>query len=135
MKKLAIALILVASTIVAACSSDTTTTSSSSGTSGTSGGTSGTAPTGNVIEVKSNLFNPAAITIKKGETVTWTWKGGSHNVVSGKNCTDDKAYTSGAPTSATGNTFTHTYNDVGTFEYFCDPHCTSSGMKGTVTVQ
>jgi plastocyanin len=141
MKKLAITFVLVLATVTAACSSssDNTSSSGSSGTSGTTGdsgtaGDSGTTPAGNAVTVKSNQFIPPSLTIKAGETVTWTWAGGSHTVTSGAGCVSDKAYTSGLKSSA-GDTFTHTYATAGTFEYFCEPHCASSGMKGTIIVQ
>ena len=121
MKKLASCLVLVAvASVVTACSSS----SSDSG-----GGTA------NEITVTSNKFVPNALSIKVGDTVTWKWAGGTHNVVSGPNCASDGAYTSGAPMSTNGATFTHVYDKAGTFEFFCNPHCSSSGMKGVITVQ
>lgn len=142
MKKLALTLVLVLSTMAAACSSSSDNTSSSGGTSGTSGTTgdsgttadSGATPTTNAVTVKSNQFVPASLTIKAGDTVTWTWAGGAHTVTSGANCTADAAYASDLK-STTGATFTHTYATAGTFEYFCEPHCASSAMKGTIIVQ
>ncbi len=127
MKKLGIAFVLVFTTVIAACSS-----SSDSGTSGTPATDSGTAPAANTVMVTSNKFVPPALTIKVGETVTWNWAGGAHSVTSGANCTSDNAYGVGVQTSGT---FTHTYDKAGTFEYFCIPHCASSMMKGTITVQ
>jgi plastocyanin len=142
MKKLTIASLLVASVLVAACGSDNTTSSSgSTGTSGTSGssgssgtsGTSGTTPTGGAtVTVKSNSFTPASVTIKAGEKVTWTWAGGSHDVVSGNNCTDDAKFKSSLQTSGT---FEFTFATAGTYPYFCTPHCSSANMVGTVIVQ
>ena len=131
MKKLAITFVLVLATVTAACSS-----SSDTGSSGTSGTTvdSGITPATNAVTVTSNKFVPASLTIKAGETVTWTWAGGSHTVTSGTNCTADAVYTSGLQTTS-GASFKHTYAAAGTFEYFCEPHCASSGMKGTIIVQ
>ena len=131
MKKLAISFVLVLATVTAACSSSSD--SSSSGTSGTTGD-SGTTPATNSVTVTSNKFVPPSLTIKAGETVTWTWAGGSHTVTSGANCTADAVYTSGLQ-STSGATFKHTYATAGTFEYFCEPHCASSAMKGTIIVQ
>jgi plastocyanin len=128
MKKLAIALVSVLSVVTAACGSDDKDTGSS-GTSGTP------AAVTNEITVSSNKFTPATLTVKVGDTVTWKWAGGTHNVVSGSNCMSDGVYTSGAPNGTVGNTFTQKYDKAGTFDFFCNPHCASSGMKGTVTVQ
>ena len=117
--------------LVTACSSSDSSTSSSSS------GTSGTTPAANAVTVtvSSNKFTPASISVKVGDTVTWTWAGGNHDVVSGANCTDDKVFTRSTLQSANGATFTHTFDKAGTFEYFCTPHCVSAGMKGTVVVQ
>jgi plastocyanin len=135
MKKLALGFAFALAAVVAACSS-TSDNTGSSGTSGTSGTTpeAGT-PTGNNVTVKSNQFDPPTLTIKAGQTVTWTWAGGAHTVTSGANCTSDMAYGTGTVKTTVGDTFTHTYPTAGTFEYFCEPHCVSSGMKGTIIVQ
>ncbi len=132
MKRLVIGLSLTVALLTACSSSDSTTSASSGGTSGSSGTT---APVANEVVVSSNKFAPVSITVKVGETVTWTWAGGNHDVVSGANCTDDKLFTRSALQSANGATFTHTFDKAGSFDYFCEPHCLSSGMKGTVVVQ
>jgi plastocyanin len=121
---------------VAACSSTTSPTPS-----GTSGGTSGTTgdaatPAGNTVTVggTSNAFAPAMLTIKVGETVTWNWAGGSHTVTSGTGCMSDAKFGTDGVLTGAGATFSHTFPTAGTFEYFCQPHC-SFGMKGTIVVQ
>ena len=83
------------------------------------------------VTVSSNQFSPAAVTIKAGRTVRWTWAGGTHNVVSGENCTPDGTFKSGEPQG--GGTFEQKFETPGTFPYFCRPHC-SMGMTGTVVV-
>ena len=75
-------------------------------------------------------FAPAAIEVSPGTTVVWTWtgKGGSHNVVE-----RDDAFSS--PYHQTeGATFEHTFDEVGAFPYYCQPH-RNLGMKGGVTVR
>ena len=84
------------------------------------------------VQVTSNTFNPATVRIKVGQTVRWTWGGGSHDVVSGTSCTDDGKFKSGAPMS--GGTFEHKFETAGTYPYFCTPHCTM-GMTGEVIVE
>jgi len=140
MKKLAVTLVLAFATVTAACGSDDPTPTSSSSSSGTSGTTpvvdSGTpVATANEVIVKSNEFVPKTITVKVGDEVTFKWTGGTHNVVSGANCMADATFTSGNPVGTVGNTFKQKFATAGSFEYFCDPHCVSSGMKGTVVVQ
>ena len=126
MNKPLIAFVVLASaSFLSACGSDSS--SSSSGTV-----TDAAAPA-NGVSVQSNKFVPASLAVKVGDTVTWTWAGGSHDVVSGANCAGDGAYKS-ALESSVGKTFTHTYDKAGTFEYFCTPHC-SLGMKGSIVVQ
>ena len=67
-------------------------------------------------------------TIQVGETITWTWGGGTHNLRStGGVEIFDSGYS-----STYGFTFSHTFTVVGTTSYVCDPH--ESHMYGTVTV-
>jgi plastocyanin len=84
------------------------------------------------VQVSSNQFSPAQVKVKVGDTVRWTWAGGSHNVVSGPDCSPDGNFKSGAPTS--GGTFDKKFETAGTFPYFCEPHC-AMGMKGEVVVE
>src|SRR4051794_38375933 len=104
MKHLAVGLVVTLATV--ACSSSD---------SSTGAGTAAPACTTNCVSVTSNKFTPASITIKAGDTVTWTWAGGNHDVVSGANCTNDNAFTRSPLQSATGATFQHTYDKPGTF--------------------
>ncbi len=134
MKKLAIACALVLATVAACASSTSPTPTGSSGTSGTPA-EAGVATNAITVGGSSNKFTPSTLTIKAGDTVTWTWAGGAHTVTSGANCTSDMAYGTDGIQSAVGSTFTHTYPTAGTFEFFCEPHCASSGMKGTIVVQ
>jgi plastocyanin len=104
------------------CSSDTT----PAGTAD-AGGAAAT------VSLKDNLFSPATVTIKSGQTVRWTWVNGAHDVVSGPNCAGDGKFKSG-PVAGAPNTFDFKFDTAGTFEYFCTPHC-QMGMKGTIIVQ
>lgn len=81
------------------------------------------APTVGIVD---NAFGPATLTVAVGTTVTWTNKGQRNHTVS----TADASFgTAGALSS--GATFTHTFDNAGTFAYFCAIH---SGMTATVTV-
>jgi halocyanin-like protein len=75
-------------------------------------------------------FDPPAIAISTGTTVTWEWTGtsGQHNVVQ-----DDLGLESDL-TEEEGHTFTHTFEEAGTYTYHCNPH-ESVGMKGGVHVE
>jgi len=89
-----------------------------------------TAVTGGAVTVRDNFFDPNAVTVSLGGTVTWTWQGAnSHNVtwVSG-----------GFTNSGTQAAGSHevTFNSAGTFQYYCTIHGTpTSGMRGSVAVQ
>ncbi len=79
-----------------------------------------------------NNFAPPSVTIKVGQTVRWTWIGGTHNVVSGTGCAgDDGNFRSGVPVA--GGSFDHVFEKAGTFPYYCEAHC--GNMKGQVIVQ
>jgi len=76
-----------------------------------------------VITIEDMEFQNGTVTIVEGTTVTWVWNDTpmEHNVVF-----DDFE----SPLQAEG-TFTHTFEEAGTYEYFCAPH---PFMKGTITV-
>jgi plastocyanin len=85
------------------------------------------------VTISSNQFDPPSVTIKAGQTVRWTWSGGTHNVVSGAECgTPDQKFKSGAPIG--GGTYEHLFETAGSFPYYCEPHC-GQGMKGTIVVE
>jgi len=89
-----------------------------------------TPPIANANEVKVDIsgfaFNPGSITIKVGQTVTWTNNdSASHNVIA-----DDGSFTS--KTLATGDSFSFTFDKAGSYTYKCGFH---ARMTGTVVVQ
>ena len=68
------------------------------------------------------------ITIDVGDSVTWTWGGGTHNLRStGGVESFDSGYFTGP-----GPQFSHTFTIPGVTTYICDPHPNS--MYGAVTV-
>jgi plastocyanin len=78
------------------------------------------------VSIASFSFQPAALTVSVGTTVTWTNNDSANHTVTA----DDGAFTSG--TLGTGGTFSQTFATAGTFAYHCSLH---SSMKGTITVQ
>jgi plastocyanin len=84
------------------------------------------------IQITSNQFSPAQVTIKVNDVVRWNWAGGTHNVVSGSNCSRDGNFASGAPVS--GGSFEQKFDKAGTYPYFCELHC-SGGMTGEIIVE
>ncbi|MFZ9155303.1 MAG: cupredoxin domain-containing protein, partial [Schleiferiaceae bacterium] len=89
--------------------------------------------TNHQIQVGSNFFNPAALTVVLGDTVTWTQVSGSHNVNGSLTTfpTNPAGFTSGAVAGGTW-TFSHQFTVIGVYNYQCDPHIPA--MVGTVTV-
>jgi len=86
------------------------------------------AETTDEVEVENMAFTPANITVTKGTKVTWTNKDNVIHTVTSKPGAPE-AFDSGNLTE--GGTFSFTFNKVGTYNYFCQPH---PQMTGTVTV-
>lgn len=79
----------------------------------------------NAVEIKNTAFNPATITVKAGDKVTWTNNDGfAHTVTLDDNSVDSGNLKAGA-------TFDHAFAAAGTFAYRCTIH---ASMHGTVTV-
>lgn len=122
-------------------------------------GAAGTAPaqeqTTHTVDMTDELiFDPDSLTIAPGDTVVWENVGTiGHSVTayedgipedatyyaSGGFETEQaarEAYTAGEPESGDilgGESYEHTFETEGTFEYFCIPH-ESVGMLGTIEV-
>ena len=81
------------------------------------------------------LFDPPAILVDPGTTVTWEWtgEGGQHNVVHQPEGEDgDPAFESELKEEE-GATFEQTFEEEITFRYYCNPR-RGAGMKGVVAV-
>ncbi len=77
------------------------------------------------VSIKGLKFKPDTITIKVGETVTWTNNDDhDHTVVA-----DDESFKSGK--LGHGDTFEHKFTKKGKFKYSCSYH---PREKGTVVV-
>jgi plastocyanin len=77
------------------------------------------------VEIKGFAFNPLTITISKGTTVTWT------NSDSAPHTVTSDSFDSGRLSQ--GQTFSHTFDQSGTFEYSCTIHPTIVHGKVIVT--
>lgn len=77
-------------------------------------------------------YAPVAIEVSTGTTVTWNWtgEGNAHNVVS----QGDGPLDSGSPVAEPSTTYEYTFEDTGTYLYYCTPH-KSTGMKGAIVVE
>ena len=87
-----------------------------------------------------DVFVPDTVNISVGDTVRWTWAEGGHSVTSGDPCTADEQFCSPDDTncdqgilSNEGTVYEHTFDQAGTYNYFCFAHC-AIGMTGVVNV-
>jgi plastocyanin len=104
----------------------TTTTVGASTTVSTPGTTTGGGAGGGQVVIKNLAFDPATVTIKAGESVTWTNQDSmNHTVVA-----DQGEFKSGE--LANGATFSFTFDKAGSYAYHCSIH---PSMTGTVVVQ
>lgn len=72
-------------------------------------------------------FQPDELTVPVGTAVTWTNQDGiAHTTTS-----DDAVWDSGV--LAGGGTFSFTFDEPGSFEYFCSIH--PAQMRATITVE
>ena len=79
------------------------------------------------VSMEGIAFNPSEVSVGVGDTVTWT-----NNESVAHDVTAD-SFSSGEPGGMmSGDTFEHTFEEAGTFDYVCTVH---PGMEGTVTVE
>ncbi|MCL5070163.1 MAG: cupredoxin family copper-binding protein [Actinobacteria bacterium] len=116
---LVVALLITALSLAGCSGSGSTAGTSAVTTTATSTETT-TASTANAgsqaVSIKSNAFDPASLTIKVGDTITWANNDSyAHTVTS-----DNGAFDSGS--MAGGATFSFTFKTAGTFSYHCGIH-------------
>jgi plastocyanin len=91
------------------------------------GGGGGGGGGGAEVSEEDITFQPGEVTVGVGDTVTWT-----NNDSVDHDVTAD-GFSSGEPGGmAPGDTFEHTFDEAGTFDYVCTVH---PGMEGTVVVE
>ncbi len=112
-------------------------TPNTSGT-GTSGGTQ-TTPQTYSVSIQNMAFGPSSLTIKAGDSVTWTnMDSVPHTVTSDSGSELSSGTLSGASSGgyysspSAGGTYTHTFSTLGTYSYHCSIH---TYMKATIIVQ
>jgi plastocyanin len=81
------------------------------------------------VRMEDNFFDPANITVEPGTTVTWVQSGNNPHTTTSY----DRLWDSGMIEGGSGGTFSFTFEEPGTYDYFCIPH-ESLGMIGSVTV-
>ena len=85
-----------------------------------------------VVEVRSNAYDPAFITIRQDDTVRWVVSNGSHTVTASSDTRDRGEIFDSSDNCRgaivfgdclrSGDTYTHTFTHRGTFTYFCERH-------------
>ncbi len=78
------------------------------------------------IEISGFAFNPDTLTVPSGTTVIWTNLDGPPHTVT----TQETGYDSGW--LSTGDTFSYTFEQNGTYEYYCSIH---PSMTATIIVE
>jgi plastocyanin len=91
---------------------------------------------GAVVTVKiiGDSFSPATVTIKVGDTVTWSGLGNSHNVTGSTAADLDDFCGASLDSFGTETSCSHTFMTAGTFPYECTIHADCCGMLGTIKV-
>jgi plastocyanin len=73
------------------------------------------------VDIKLFQFKPKELAVKKGVTVTWiNGDAIEHSVTAGKPGKPAEAFDSGFFTK--GASFSHTFDEAGSFTYFCKRH-------------
>ncbi len=77
------------------------------------------------VEIFDNGYTPESLTVQTGQTVTWANTGELPHTVTARDGSFDSGFLVG------GDTFSHVFTEVGTFEIFCTIH---PEMVATITV-
>jgi plastocyanin len=125
-----VALFALVALVVSGCYGSSATPTKPAATTG-SGATTGSSGTGagtaaaTAVSIANFAFDPASVTVKVGDTVTWTNNDSTTHTITG-----DGGLDSGDV--APGSTFSKTFDKAGTYKYHCSIHPT---MTGEVVVQ
>jgi amicyanin len=79
------------------------------------------------VDISGFAFSPSTLTIKSGDSVTWTNHDSTSHTV-----TSDTGSELSSQQIPNGETYSHTFNTAGTYSYHCSIH---PSMKGKVIVQ
>ncbi len=83
-----------------------------------------------LITLAGTSFSDADVTIDAGTTIRWRNEDNALHTVT----PDGHSAWSSVTLDAQGETFEHTFNTPGTYNYYCNPH-RSQGMTGVIRVQ
>ena len=84
----------------------------------------GTSPATISVDIKNFAFNPASLTVHKGDTVVWKNMDSASHTITGTGGLN-------SATLASGASYSFQFNTVGNFSYHCNFH---PSMIGTVAV-
>lgn len=125
MKRKTLYLLLMLLFVLTAASCASPSTENTGGGNGSDTETSSdTGIQANAISIEGFAFKPAALTVKVGETVTWTNNDSAeHNI---------KSADFNSPNLATGSTYAFKFEKAGTYDYSCGIH---PAMMGRIIVE
>ncbi|HUQ40114.1 MAG TPA: plastocyanin/azurin family copper-binding protein [Acidimicrobiales bacterium] len=92
------------------------------------------------ITISDNEFNPTPLSVRLGDTVVWRHEGQRpHSVKSDTNEFDSSpgcSFQNTGPCMKPGQTFSFTFDQPGTYFYYCNVHGSPNGvgMAGSITV-
>src|SRR5262245_45926605 len=91
------------------------------------------------VSVVDNVFGPKVVTIRVGESVTWSSSGANPHTVTADSGAFDSSPSCPTTLSSclhSGDSYTHAFSSIGTFPYHCKIHGASGGigMAGVVVV-
>ncbi len=78
----------------------------------------------NAVSIKNFAFNPAELAVKSGDTVTWTNDDSAPHQIKSTAFNSDML--------STGQSFSFTFNQAGSYDYICSIH---PSMAGKIIVQ
>ncbi|MEQ1786092.1 MAG: cupredoxin family copper-binding protein [Acidimicrobiales bacterium] len=89
------------------------------------------APPGSTeVAISGFLFGPKELSVRPGDTVTWTNQDNTMHTITGKDAAAKASLDSENLRNA--DTYEVTFTDAGAFQYFCVFH---PNMQGTITVE
>lgn len=120
-KKIIISLIVVSVIFVAGCGTKPKTVNP---VTTTPTGLSTEVATNNTVTILNFSFSPSSLTIKKGESVTWLNEDSAPHAINFETFSSD--------TFSKGESYSKTFNEAGSFNYYCSIH---PSMIGKIIVE
>jgi plastocyanin len=123
LRVLALALTVIALAALVGCSSTPAATAPTPAPAPATGG-SGSSGGAQAVSIANFAFTPADLSVKVGDTVTWTNNDNVAHTVTFSSFASDQL--------APGATYSHKFDTAGSFDYKCSIH---PSMLGKITVQ